>query len=606
MKTLNLLTTLTLFVAGLGLGVSDAYATPSVDTLNVQGYMKKANGTAVTDGSYTMVFGVFQNGTALWAKQYTVSVTNGLFTQALSGTGTNETGLGAGTAMNVDYSAVTLNPALLSGATAGEVAVRIYSQTAIDGANPQFDIALGAVPTAFIAKVAQGVEAGSVPLTGIASGAKSNVGGGGAAGLLALLNGSGQFDTTMIPNLPASTINSGQIGVANGGTGSTDGSIISTGSPTYQSSATGTTTIGNGTSTASTVVQAGSGGISETTSGNYTVTPGAAGNVTIGTAVGTGTTSIGNAGGTSGTALTSGSGGILLSTQGAGLVRIANNGLNLNNGAGTVTIKSATSGSYNFILPPDVGTGGYVLTTDGTVGTATATWADPMANLPTKLATPPAIGGTTPSTGAFTTLSATGPITSTQTTGVAPFVVASTTNVANLNASSLNGATFAAPGAIGGTTAGTGAFTTVTATSVAVGGGSALGTYLENQTCNLLIAGATTAGAGTYTTNVCRYTQIGKRIELSAFILTTAHTGTGNMTVTGLPVASLNVAGLSQVCFIGHSALTIASGSSVKGVIAPNSTTISLMTMPATTVAEAAVAMDVANTLYINCSYMTN
>jgi hypothetical protein len=37
-------------------------------------------------------------------------------------------------------------------------------------------------------------------------------------------------------------------------------------------------------------------------------------------------------------------------------------------------------------------------------------------------------------------------------TGTAPFSVASTTNVANLNASSLNGATMAAPGAIGGTT----------------------------------------------------------------------------------------------------------------------------------------------------------
>jgi fibronectin-binding autotransporter adhesin len=36
-------------------------------------------------------------------------------------------------------------------------------------------------------------------------------------------------------------------------------------------------------------------------------------------------------------------------------------------------------------------------------------------------------------------------------TGVAPFVVASAINVANLNASSLNGATFASPGSIGGT-----------------------------------------------------------------------------------------------------------------------------------------------------------
>ena len=71
------------------------------------------------------------------------------------------------------------------------------------------------------------------------------------------------------------------------------------------------------------------------------------------------------------------------------------------------------------------------------------------------------VGATTPNTAAVTTLSATGAITSTLVTGTAPLVVASTTNVANLNASSLSGATFAAPGAIGSGTASTGAFTTL-------------------------------------------------------------------------------------------------------------------------------------------------
>jgi hypothetical protein len=54
---------------------------------------------------------------------------------------------------------------------------------------------------------------------------------------------------------------------------------------------------------------------------------------------------------------------------------------------------------------------------------------------------------------------------STISTGTAPFSVSSTTNVANLNASSLSGATFAAPGSIGSGTPGSGAFTTVTTTS---------------------------------------------------------------------------------------------------------------------------------------------
>lgn len=65
----------------------------------------------------------------------------------------------------------------------------------------------------------------------------------------------------------------------------------------------------------------------------------------------------------------------------------------------------------------------------------------------------------------ITTLALSSQLTSTLATGTPPFVVASTTNVVNLNASSLNGATFAAPGAIGGGTPGTAAFTTVTGTS---------------------------------------------------------------------------------------------------------------------------------------------
>jgi hypothetical protein len=81
------------------------------------------------------------------------------------------------------------------------------------------------------------------------------------------------------------------------------------------------------------------------------------------------------------------------------------------------------------------------------------------------------LGATTPNTLAATTISASGQISSTVSTGTAPLVVASTTNVANLNAASLNGATFAAPGPIGGGTAGSGAFTTLSASGTVSGPG---------------------------------------------------------------------------------------------------------------------------------------
>ena len=51
-------------------------------------------------------------------------------------------------------------------------------------------------------------------------------------------------------------------------------------------------------------------------------------------------------------------------------------------------------------------------------------------------------------------------------TGTAPFVVASTTQVANLNAATLGGADFASPGTIGGTAPGVASFTTLNASAV--------------------------------------------------------------------------------------------------------------------------------------------
>jgi hypothetical protein len=93
--------------------------------------------------------------------------------------------------------------------------------------------------------------------------------------------------------------------------------------------------------------------------------------------------------------------------------------------------------------------------------------------------------------------------TSTQATGTAPFTVTSTTNVANLNASSINGATFASPGAIGSTTASTGAFTTLSASSTVSGTG--FSTYLASPPA----IGGTAAAAGTFTTMNATTVQIG-------------------------------------------------------------------------------------------------
>ncbi len=149
--------------------------------------------------------------------------------------------------------------------------------------------------------------------------------------------------------------------------------------------------------------------------------------------------------------------------------------------------------------------------------------------------------------------------TSTIATGTAPLVVSSTTNVANLNASSLGGATFAAPGAIGGGTASAITGTTITGTdttdatsttaaALKTAGGLAVvkKTYIGdnivpaaakgvNFTANTPAAGKTsqllnwyeegtwtptdTSGAVlTFTLGTCTYTRIGRMVTCYAVI----------------------------------------------------------------------------------------
>ncbi len=196
-------------------------AAPTIDSLQVQGYMKKGNNTAVTDGTYTLAFGVFQNGTAIWGTSQSVTITNGLFAQALTGTGSNLSALPAGVGtMKADWTGATLNPALLLASPSGVIMVRVYAVTAINASNPQFDINIDSVPSSFLADTALHVNAGSVTLAGLATAAYTNTSVAGANKLLQLDN-SGLVNVNMLPPVPANTGLTGTAGVGNGGTGLT-------------------------------------------------------------------------------------------------------------------------------------------------------------------------------------------------------------------------------------------------------------------------------------------------------------------------------------------------------------------------------------------------
>lgn len=128
-------------------------------------------------------------------------------------------------------------------------------------------------------------------------------------------------------------------------------------------------------------------------------------------------------------------------------------------------------------------------------------------------------------------LTLTNPWTSSVTTGTAPFSVASATVIPNLNASLLGGATFAAPGPIGGTTPAAGTFTTLTAnTSLSIAGGTALTTTNRTGTGNLVLATSPTLGTPTLTTPVLNGMPTGTGLQGTEALLLTAGTvsGTGS------------------------------------------------------------------------------
>ena len=107
------------------------------------------------------------------------------------------------------------------------------------------------------------------------------------------------------------------------------------------------------------------------------------------------------------------------------------------------TGQTTASASFN-ALSPMIAAGDIIYGGTGGVGTRLAIGSGVLIGGST-----PAWSTTLPSGISAPGLALTAPLTSSVTTGTAPFTVASTTTVANLSAAFLNGATFAAPGTVG-------------------------------------------------------------------------------------------------------------------------------------------------------------
>lgn len=101
--------------------------------------------------------------------------------------------------------------------------------------------------------------------------------------------------------------------------------------------------------------------------------------------------------------------------------------------------------------------------------------------------------------------------------------------------------------------------------------------YVDTGSWTPVIAGATTAGVGTYTLRVGSYTRIANLLFFTGTVTWTAHTGTGNMLLTGLPFTSRNTANVSYDAQTDLTDITLPAATvQIMGEIAPNTTQITL------------------------------
>jgi hypothetical protein len=300
-----------------------------------------------------------------------------------------------------------------------------------------------------------------------------------------------------------------------------------------------------------------------------------------------------------------------------------------------VLVKNQTSGVDNGVYLASTGSWtrtsdfqGNRAAVDGTLVLVRLGTANALSIYELSCSTSPANIGTTSLTfnlvsvvvgnaGSFTTLIASGQITSSLATGTAPLVIASTTKVANLNADLLDGTDWRAPGPIGGTTPDAGTFTSVTATGAIVGGttgkvATTLG--VGNATPSASGSGvsfpATQApstdvntlddyeegtwtpnvgGTATYNVQIGTYTKIGNRVFFEGSMTINA-IGTGStIVISGLPFACAN--SVAVPCAVNNTSSLATAVVSLAGSVQASTTTINFRSRTAANAADASNAL---------------
>ena len=142
-----------------------------------------------------------------------------------------------------------------------------------------------------------------------------------------------------------------------------------------------------------------------------------------------------------------------------------------------------------------------------------------------------------------------------------------------------------------------------TANTPAAGMTSQLLNWYEEGTFTPIVSGTTTAGTGTYTQQAGQYTRIGNRLFFVINLGWTAHTGTGNMFISGFPFTSANIANTASPMSVRVQNLALTAGNVPQFYMSPNQNYFILAQVPVGGGAEAAVPIDTNASIFLSGQY---
>ena len=124
----------------------------------------------------------------------------------------------------------------------------------------------------------------------------------------------------------------------------------------------------------------------------------------------------------------------------------------------------------------------------------------------------------------------------------------------------------------------------------------------EEGTFLPIVQGGTTAGVGVYSTQDARYTKVGRLVTAEIYIVWTAHTGTGDLRIGGLPFTA-NASYYSGVTIGLASNITLSASNTISAINQINSTYINIIQLPVGGGTFSNVPMDVAGTMVLSITY---